>query len=314
MESSPYKHVFGPVPSRRLGRSLGVDVVPFKTCTYDCVYCQIGHTTHKTSSRGDFVPLDDVLAEICRKLDSGAAPDYITISGSGEPTLYACLGDLVNRIKETTDVPVAVITNGSLLWREDVQADLQQVDLLVPSLDAADAAAFVHVNHPAPEIDFDRMLEGLFTLRDVFPGTIWLEVLLVDGITDDEATVERLGRFIDRIRPDRIQLNTVVRPPADSWSGPVSRERLETIAKQLGERAEVVADIPVEGLSGCSRSTEDDVLATLKRRPCSAEDVAQGLGINLLEAQKHLAHLVDRGEAVTQRRENTIYFVAKDRQ
>jgi len=152
-------YVFGPVPSRRLGRSLGVDVVPLKTCTYDCIYCQLGRTTRKTTERREWVPLEDVISELAEKLS--AEPDYVTLSGSGEPTLYSRIGELIQRIKRLTDIPVAVLTNGSLLWDPGVRKDLLRADLVVPSLDAADAGMFRVVNRPHEDISFDQMLRGL---------------------------------------------------------------------------------------------------------------------------------------------------------
>ncbi|MGD2175646.1 MAG: radical SAM protein, partial [Candidatus Brocadiaceae bacterium] len=155
--------VFGPVPSRRLGRSLGIDLVPFKTCSYDCIYCQLGRTTLKTTERREWVPLDLVLEEVEEKLNS--EPDYITLSGSGEPTLFSRLGELIGHIKNITDIPVAVLTNGSLLWRKTVRDNLQEADLVIPSLDAGNESMFRYVNRPAPQLSFYEVAEGLITFR-----------------------------------------------------------------------------------------------------------------------------------------------------
>jgi wyosine [tRNA(Phe)-imidazoG37] synthetase (radical SAM superfamily) len=164
-------HVFGPVPSRRLGRSLGVDLVPFKTCTYDCIYCQLGRTTCKTTERKEWVPLDSVLENVKEKLPSN--PDYITLSGSGEPTLFSRVDELIDRIKAVTDVPVAVLTNGSLLWHEDVRRQLMGADLVIPSLDAGDEAMFRLVNRPCEEISFEQMLLTPAFLMNTFTGSAW---------------------------------------------------------------------------------------------------------------------------------------------
>ena len=170
-------YVFGPVPSRRLGRSLGVDLVPLKTCSYDCIYCQLGRTTCKTIERKEWVPLDAVLNELEGKLST--RPDYITLSGSGEPTLYSRLDEVIERIKSITDIPVAVLTNGSLLWQEDVQQQLAAADLVMPSLDAGDPATFHLVNRPHEALTFEKMLSGLIAFRQHFHGRYWLEVLLL---------------------------------------------------------------------------------------------------------------------------------------
>ena len=174
-------YVFGPVPSRRLGRSLGVDLVPFKTCSYDCIYCQLGRTSCKTVERKQWVPLDDVLAELKEKLST--RPDYITLSGSGEPTLFWRTGELIDRIKAMTDVPVAVLTNGSLLWCKDVRDQLTNADLVIPSLDAGDQSMFRAVNRPHEDISFERMLDGLIAFRKAFGGQYWLEIMLLAGHT-----------------------------------------------------------------------------------------------------------------------------------
>ena len=171
--------IFGPVPSRRLGRSLGVDLVPFKTCTYNCIYCQLGRTTNRTLERHEWVPLDDVLGELETKL--ATQPDYITLSGSGEPTLYSRTGELIERIKSLTDVPVAVLTNGSLLWDADIRSQLMDADLVIPSLDAGDGAMFQAVNRPHEDISFEEMLSGLIEFCRQFRGQYWLEVMFLAG-------------------------------------------------------------------------------------------------------------------------------------
>jgi wyosine [tRNA(Phe)-imidazoG37] synthetase (radical SAM superfamily) len=180
-------HVFGPVPSRRLGRSLGVDLVPFKTCSYDCIYCQLGHTTNKITQRARWVNWDTVLEELRKKLSS--QPDYITLSGSGEPTLHAGLDELIEAIKAITRVPVAVLTNGSLLWQTDLRRELQGADLVIPSLDAGDDMRFRYINRPHESIIFQRMIDGLVAFGEEFRGQYWMEVFLLAGYTGIDAEV-----------------------------------------------------------------------------------------------------------------------------
>ncbi len=167
-------YIFGPVPSRRLGRSLGVDLVPFKTCSYDCIYCQLGRTTNQTVERREWVPLDAVLAELRGKLAS--QPDYITLSGSGEPTLYSRLDELIDGIRAMTEVPIAVLTNGSLLWQPEVRSKLLRAHLVIPSLDAGDERTFQAIDRPHGTISFKRMLWGLIDFRREYQGQYWLEV------------------------------------------------------------------------------------------------------------------------------------------
>ena len=190
MEEKKRQYIYGPVPSRRLGRSLGVDLVPYKTCTYDCIYCQLGRTTNKTTERREWVPTNEVLAQLKDRLSS--RPDYITLSGSGEPTLHADMGRLIHEIKSVTDIPVAVITNGSLLWLSEVQAALLEADLVVPSLDAGSEDLFKYVNRPHPQIRFDQMLSGLRGFRRLFHDQYWLEVFLLSGVTTVEARIKAL--------------------------------------------------------------------------------------------------------------------------
>jgi len=286
-------HVFGPVPSRRLGRSLGVDLVPFKTCTYDCIYCQLGHTTHKTTQRKEYVPLDDVLAQLERKLSS--EPDYITLSGSGEPTLYSRTGELIDRIKVMTDLPVAVLTNGSLLWHVDVRSQLAHADLVVPSLDAGDDAMFQAINRPHEDIFFERMLGGLIQFRREHQGQYWLEVFLLAGHNAIQAEVRKLAECIRRIKPDRVQLNTATRPPAEDYAAPVQRHRLEELASVFSPPAEVVADYRGVHQKREFAAGREAIMGLLRRRPCSIEDIAEGLAMHRNEVVKHIEELAAQG-------------------
>jgi wyosine [tRNA(Phe)-imidazoG37] synthetase (radical SAM superfamily) len=302
-QMKPY--IYGPVPSRRLGRSLGVDLVPFKTCTYDCIYCQLGRTTNKTLERKEWVPLDQVLRQIKTKLD--LRPDFITLAGSGEPTLHSGIGDLIVRIKESTDVPVAVLTNGSLLWMPDVREALIPADLVVPSLDAGSSELFRYVNRPHADIVFGKMLEGLVKLREEYTGQYWLEVFLLSGVTTVEAQLNMLSHCIKLIEPDKVQLNTVTRPPAEEYAEAVPRERLEKIARQIGDGAEVIAAFPHEHAADSFESNRDDILNLLKRRPCSVQDIATGLGIHVNEAAKQVDRLVSEGRVKTRRHQGVLY-------
>lgn len=283
------RYLFGPVPSRRLGRSLGVDLVPFKTCAYDCIYCQLGPTTCRTIERKEWVPLERVLAELPERLAS--KPDYITLSGSGEPTLYAPLDELIARIKARTEIPVAVLTNGSLLWQPDVRRQLLRADLVVPSLDAGDEAMFQRINRPQPQLSFDQMLDGLVALRQEFPAAYWLEVMVVGGFTDTAAEIEKLARGVDRIQPQRVQLNTVTRPPAETAATAVSPARLKHFASRFRPSAEVIADFRHVHQQEEFVASRNEVLALLARRPCSVADIAAGLGLHDNEVIKHLEAL-----------------------
>jgi wyosine [tRNA(Phe)-imidazoG37] synthetase (radical SAM superfamily) len=283
--------VYGPVPSRRLGRSLGVDLVPFKTCTYDCVYCQLGHTTRKIARRRRWLDPAEVIAAVRDKLDT--EPDVIALAGSGEPTLDARIGEVITGVKQITPIPVAVITNGSLLSRPAVRRDLADADIVLPSLDAPSADLFGLVNRPHPSVRFSDLVGGLIALRKEHRGEMWLEVLLLDGVTGIEAEVRKLAVIASRIAPDRIQLTTVVRPPADPFVEPVAAETLQRVAGLFTPVAEVVVE--AAPAVGGRAAVAADVLALLARRPCTADDIAAGLGIHRNEALKAATALVAEG-------------------
>ena len=289
------RHVYGPVFSRRLGRSLGVDLVPLKTCTYDCIYCQLGRTTNRTIERKHYVSVESILEEVQRKLTVAPPPTYITLAGSGEPTLNDHLGDVIYGIKRLTRSPVAVLTNGSLLWAQEVREALREADLVLPSLDAGDAKLFQYVNRPHSEITFEKMVHGLAEFSAHFSGSIWLEVFVLGGVTGIAKEVEKISAIAGRIHPTRIQLNTVARPPAEAFTLPVSKEHLEKFAGSFKPRAEVIAEFGYAEAQDAPGGTAEDVLALLSRRPCTLEDVARGLGIHVTEAAKDLETLKRSG-------------------
>jgi len=306
IDSKKRKYIFGPVPSRRLGRSLGVDLVPFKTCTYDCIYCQLGRTTNKTMQRKEWVPIDIVIAQLKEKLDS--KPDYITLSGSGEPMLFSRLDELISRIKDITDIPVAVLTNGALLWVPGVRESILKADLLIPSLDAGSDLFFQYINRPHQDISFDKMVEGLIELRQQYRGQYWLEVFLLGGVTTTQLQIQRLTECIQRISADRVQVNTVTRPPSESFALPVTEEHLKKIATQLADNAEVIADYQQVHAQENFTGTRDDILELLRRRPCSIEDIAEGLGLHRNEVVKYVEDLSSQGHIDTEVQNNRLYY------
>jgi wyosine [tRNA(Phe)-imidazoG37] synthetase (radical SAM superfamily) len=313
MTDKAFKYIYGPVDSRRLGSSLGVDVVPFKICTYDCTYCQLGRTTDKTIELNEFVPLDDVVAEIERKLKLPQKYNYISISGSGEPTLYSRIGELINRIKDLTRLPVAVLTNGSLLFRKDVQDDLMGADLVLPSLDAGNRRTFKLVNRPHWELDFDTIVEGIMRFTECFPGVVWLEVLLLEGTTGTELEVEKIADLAELIGPDLVQLNTATRPTCEINARPVSEKRLQEFAKFFKISTEVITENQHNLIREADNHEipDSEILALLSRRPCTALGVAHGLGIHVNEATKRLSKMEENGSLKVLRGNNAIHFEVK---
>lgn len=291
-------HLFGPVPSRRPGRSLGVDLVPFKTCTFDCIHCQLGRTTNLTRKREASVSPQVILGELRRRLAEPERPDFITRSGSGEPTLCLNLGAIIAGIKSITEVPVAVLTNGSLLWDESVRRELMAADLVIPSLDAGDEALYHRINRPCNGLDFDRLVDGLVTFRREFSNFVWLEVFLLSGLNSSEADVRRIAKIARMIKPDKVQLNTVARPPAEEFAMAVPTSQMESLANRFDVETGILEDVGGLQGSGTVSTTRDDLIQLLRRRPCTVEDVAAGLGLNRIEVMKHLNALVESGDLV----------------
>ena len=233
------RYVYGPVPSRRLGKSLGVSSIPPKTCTYSCVYCQLGRTNRLQINREDFYPKEEILKEIEEVMEKNK-PDYITFAGDGEPTLCKSLGWLIDNCKEKFSVPVAVITNSSLLFISDVRKDLRNADIVLPSLDAGDENIFKKINRPHKGISLERMLKGIITFRNEYNGKIWIEVMLVKNLNDSDEALTEIKKCLEKIRPDRIYINVPIRPPAESWALPPSPERIVAAHQIIGEIKEII--------------------------------------------------------------------------
>jgi len=287
--------VYGPLLSRRLGLSLGVDLVSYKTCDYDCIYCQLGRTAVKTAVRRPFDSPAIILDELKRKLDSIEEPDYITISGSGEPTLNSDLGLIISEIKKMTGVPLAILTNGSLLTDEDVTDACMLADLVVPSLDAGDEETFKRVNRPAGGLTLGCIVDGMVSFRAKHPGQVWLEVMLVSGVNSDDAQIEKILDAAGRINPDLVQLNTVVRPPAETGARPVDEETLARIAALCGAKVEVVSSSRGSGAAIGMEADTEEILGLLARRPCTAGEISDALSLHPTIAVKVLAELVGKG-------------------
>ena len=287
-------HLFGPVNSRRLGLSLGVDVIPPKTCTFDCIYCEVGHTTHLTLERQPYA-VSAIIQEI-QEYFQGAhiTPGYITLAGSGEPTLNAGIEEIITAIKTITALPVAVLTNGSLLYQAEVRRDLNAADVVLPSLDAAREDTFRRINRPAPGLTLEMILTGLEAFRQEYGGQLWLEVMLLKGLNDQEPELSALRRVLQKLHPDKVQLNTAVRPVVEAVAQPLNREEMAAIAAYLGEGAEVIAAFDRNGGAGVT-VMDSAFVDMLARRPMTAKDLAQALGLPLAQVEKRLHRLQAAG-------------------
>ncbi len=286
-----YRYLFGPVPSRRLGISLGIDLVPMKTCTLNCIYCECGRTTDLTLDRKEYVPLDTVKAEYLHYLAHHPGPDYVTFSGSGEPTLNRGVGEIIRFVQTRKPlVPVAVLTNGTLLFDRRVRSELKEASVVIPSLDAATERVFRKINRPHPSLTADTVIDGLVRFRKEYHGQLWLEVFILPGLNDTAAELTALKEAIERIAPDRIQLNTLDRPGTVNDIRAADRTELVRVLDFWDlKNAEIIASAPGrKQLASYREDAESAILETIARRPCTLEDLTQIVGLHANEVNKYL--------------------------
>ena len=309
------KHLFGPVNSRRLGLSQGIDLLPPKTCNFNCIYCEINKAPQLSCERGEHVPTETILAELDGLLKDEARVrdlDVFTITASGEPTLHTGIGTIIRHIKEKTDKPVAILTNGSQLYLKEVRQDLQAADIVIPSLDAARPESFRRVNRPAKcSADLETIIAGIAEFSREFTGEVWLEILLVENINDSPQDIAALKSAIGRIRPTRVQLNTVARPPYESFAKPLTRSRMEEVKREIengyGGPVDILAgskdnehsdsgkgrEGSLESVS--SNKAEDEIIEMLLRRPCTAADIAASMNLDMERSSEILKSMERRG-------------------
>ncbi|MBT5420012.1 MAG: radical SAM protein [Candidatus Cloacimonetes bacterium] len=309
-----YKHLFGPVPSRRLGISLGVDLVPHKVCSLNCVYCEVGKTTNLTIQRQEYIPLNDILTELKNYLDEKPDLDYITFSGAGEPLLHNGIGKVISFIKDNyPQYKLALLTNSTLLYDKDVRNEILGIDLLLPSLDAVSEKVFKKLNRPNSKLDNNKIIEDLIEFRKSFKGKIWLELFIVPSLNDTQSELELLKKTITDISPDQVQLNTLDRPGTESWIEPITKNRMEEIAdffKPLP--VEIIAKFQSRNIiRSYQKDVEQQIIETIKRRPCTDKDLSEMLGIHINEINKYLSELLHEGSVVSQQLERGTFFRAK---
>lgn len=307
------RYIYGPVPSWRLGRSLGVDIVPFKTCSFNCIYCETGRTTNLTLERKEYVPLTSVIQELKTFLSQGKNADYITFSGSGEPTLNSRIGEMISAVKKLTDIPVAVVTNSSLLSRKEVRRELREADVVLPSLDVVSQSLFASLNRPHPSLRIEEIIKGLIEFRKEFKNKIWLEVLLVKGINDNPEEMQKLAEVIEKIGPDKVQLNTVLRPPAEEEVFALNQKELRSIQRQLPGKVEIVRKFKKVPKGGHIEKLETDIRNLLRRRPCTLSDISHALRVNSQEVMKNLTILKGRAEIKAELHNRKRYYVSTQR-
>ena len=289
-----YNTLFGPVPSRRLGISLGIDLVPMKTCTLNCIYCECGKTSHLILERKEYVSFEAVKKELTHYLAHHAQPDYITFSGSGEPTLNSKIGDVIHFLKDRApDVPVAVLTNSTLFSQKQVRSDIKNAMVVIPSLDAATEKLFNKINRPSPLLQVDKIIDGLIRFRQEYTGKIWLEIFIVPGMNDTITELTAFKQVIGKIRPDQVHLNTLDRPGSISTLRTATREELERVLDVFQiKNAAIVADPPEhKALIAYRKDTAAAILGTIARRPCTAKDLSEILGLQVKEVNTCLKSL-----------------------
>jgi wyosine [tRNA(Phe)-imidazoG37] synthetase (radical SAM superfamily) len=303
-----HKHLFGPVPSRRLGFSLGVDLLPFKTCSLDCIYCECGATTNLTNVISEYVPTNEVIRELDDYLKKKPVLDYITFSGSGEPTLHSGIGKIINFLKtDYPDYKIALLTNGMLLFDKKVQTDIKDVDLILPSIDAISIESFRKINRPCDNIDYKKVLDGIIDFKKTFKGIMWVEVFIVPGINDNNEEIKLFKEYFTKLKPDMIQLNSLDRPGTEDWVKKADKSILEKIKKQL-------SPLNVQIIAKYKHKSEEEhislekinekIISILTRRPSTFDDLLIGLNIEPIELNKHLNYLLEK---------NLIEIVIKER-
>lgn len=312
--SDGYSFLFGPVRSRRLGRSLGIDLVPLKVCTYDCPYCQVGVTTDKTLVRREYVPVQAVLSEFDHWLAHDGKADCVTLAGGGEPTLHSRFGEVIEAVGARSGLRRILLSNGSLFFLPEVRAAAAKADVVKATLSAWDAASYQSAHHPHPSLGFDAFVAGLKAMRAGFRGEYWLEVFVIPGVNDSPEQVGRIARIAREIAPDRIHLNTAVRPARDGVTQPVPASALKSLAGLFSPVAEVVGVAPgkaADEAAGIPAAVlADRIMALIHRHPCTVADMAVTVGTTAEALEKPLADLVAAGALRRERRGDAVFYVA----
>ncbi len=308
-----YKHLFGPVPSRRLGMSLGVDMVPEKVCSLDCSYCEVGKPTDLTALRKEYVPEQEIIAELNDFFSRHPDPEIITFSGYGEPTLNIAIGGIIRFLKEKRPhLPVAVLTNGTLMGDEQVRKALLAADYVLPSLDAATEETFQKINRPENSLDLKDYIQGLVDFRKKYKGKIWLEVFIVPGYNDTKQELDALKKAIQQIAPHAVQLNTLDRPGTEAGIRSATQKELESIKEYWDiPEVEIVSAVDRKSTTAYRKDIENVILETIVRRPCTLDDLSLITGLHANEINKYLDVLDAEGRIQTERQDRGLFYKPK---
>ena len=298
------KYTFGPVVSRRLGLSLGIDLLPRKKCNLDCLYCEVCPTDKLDEDRIFYVDIPTLITEI--KNIKGTI-DFLTLTGSGEPTLHKELDKLISALKREFSYPIVMLTNSLLLRREEVRTELLGLDLIMPSLDAVSQSVFRKINRPVKDVYAEDVVNGLVEFRQIFLGKMWLEILLVKGINDSPSELKLLSEAIDKIQPDRVQLNTVARPPAYGVALPLSYEELQSVAKQLNFKDVDIIGVQHKNSSG-NKLTEETVIDYLLRRPAVFEELLSAFSSEAPDLRDFLIEIEAKNKIIKEVHNGMVFF------
>lgn len=316
-KSMKYKHLFGPVVSRRLGLSLGVDIIPYKYCSLNCVYCEVSKTTHLTMKRKAYYSTEEITVELDDFISTNPALDYITFSGAGEPTLNSNLGDIIAYIKTRyPQYKLALITNSTLLSDPELRKEIMDCDLILPSLDAVSEDCFITINRPHSNLSAQDLIEGLIELRREYKGLIWLEIFIVPGINDHLEEIELFKAAVMQIKPDIVQINSLDRPGVEEWVEPAIYIALEEIKNILQEDSsipvEIIAKAHPEGLiTKTEKEYISELIELIRQEEYTKEELAREMQIHVNEVSKLLQHLAIKDNVIAKRRQKGTFYLWK---
>lgn len=312
-----YKYLFGPVPSRRLGVSAGIDLVPYKTCSLNCLYCECGTTTKLTLKRKEYIPTEKVIKELNHFLQSAPEIDYLTFSGSGEPTLHNHLGKIVNYLKENySHYNIALLTNGTLFYKYDsLYNEVKNIDLIIPSLDAVSENIFKKINRGINNLKSEEIISGLIKLRKEYHGEIWLEIFVIPGINDTKKEINNFNTIIKKIKPEKVQLNSLDRPGTEKNIKKPDFSNMKVFADSLDTKTEIITEFKNNNnIKEFKSQLKNNIIETLKRRPCTKNDLAKILGKNNKKINKIIKKLMKKNLITKQKSTRGEFFFIKKKQ
>lgn len=306
-----YKNIFGPVPSRRLGLSLGIDLVPSKVCSMNCVYCEVGRTNKLTVERKEYIDHEEIIHELNSYLSTSPELDYITFSGAGEPTLNNKIGKLIKFLKsDHPDYKLALLTNASLLTSEELRNQLLDLDLILPSLDAVSTNVFIEINRPHPKLKIDKIIEGLKNFNDDFQTEMWLEIFIVPGLNDADYELSLLKEKISEIKPDKVHLNSLDRPGTENWVRPLCKSDIDRLIAFFNPiNLEMIGKFKsTKHLDTIDLNVREIIVSTLKRRPCTKEDLVEMTGMKINELNKYLEAIEKKGIIKVENKKRGLFY------